>query len=89
MQTKNEYQVIIKSLEELKNDIAESTKVIKEFNIKMLEHEQRLNDHDTKLNIHDEKIETIEKKFKLNGNDILSYLGYILAVLGIGINVFR
>ena len=88
MQT-NEYQTIIKSLEELKNDIAESTKVFKDFNVKLLEHETKLNEHDFILDMHEEKINTIEKKFKLSGNDFLCYFGYILAVVGIAINIFR
>lgn len=91
----NEYKTILESLEELKQDIAHSTQLIEEsnksiraMNEQLKEHEERLNQHDEQLVIHDHKIEIIEKRKSFILSDIFPYLGYILAIVGLGLNLF-
>ena len=103
MQTKNntlntskDIRAIFELLEDLNTDVKDMKDMFSNFNHRLLEHskeieanKKKLADHEERLDIHDVVINRIDKRRKLTGNDFLGYLGYILAVLGIGINLIR
>lgn len=94
--TSRDFKVIINLLEGLNTDIKDMKDTFTDFGCRLIEHEKQIEEHnkqiqehEERLNKHDTLITQIDKRKKFNGTTLLGYLGYILAFIGIGINLIR